>query len=53
VSAPDTVIMPTKSGHTHGLGSELNPLTLSEQEIHDLADFLGTLSAPTVERLKP
>jgi cytochrome c peroxidase len=53
VSAPETVIMPTKSGHTHGLGSELNPLTLSEQEIHDLADFLGTLSAPTVERLKP
>ena len=49
VKAPETVIVPTKSGHTHGLGSELNPLMLSEQEIQDLVDFLGTLSGPVIE----
>lgn len=49
VKAPETVIVPTKSGHTHGLGSELNPLMLSEQEIQELADFLGTLSGPIIE----
>ncbi len=49
VKAPETVIVPTKSGHTHGLGSELNPLMLSEQEIQDLVDFLGTLSGAIIE----
>ncbi len=49
VKAPETVLVPTKSGHTHGVGSELNPLMLSEQEIQDLVDFLGTLSGPIIE----
>jgi len=53
VKAPETVIVATQSGHTHGLGSELNPVTLSEPEIADLVEFLGTLSGPIVEAAKP
>ena len=49
VKAPETVIVANQSGHTHGLGSELNPLTLAEQEMAALVDFLGTLSAPVIE----
>jgi cytochrome c peroxidase len=53
VKAPETVIAATPSGHTHGLGSELNPLTLSEAEIAELVAFLGTLSGPVVETPAP
>ena len=49
VKAPEMVIVATNSGHSHGLGSELNPLALSDQEIQDLVDFLGALSGSVVE----
>ncbi|MEO8102878.1 MAG: cytochrome c peroxidase [Betaproteobacteria bacterium] len=52
VKAPETVIVATRSGHSHGLGSELNPLTLSEQEIEELVAFLGTLSGSVIEDVK-
>lgn len=49
VKAPEANLVKTKTGHGHGAGSEIEPLPLTEQEIRDLAAFLGTLSGPVLE----
>lgn len=49
VKAPEAALVTTRTGHGHGTGSALEPLPLTEQEIRELVDFLGTLSAEIVE----
>ena len=45
VAAPEAALGPDGMVHRLGINSELVPLQLTEQEIHDLISFLGTLSA--------
>jgi len=49
IAAPESEPVTTRRGHGHGSGSALLPIALSEGEVNQLVDFLGTLSAPIVE----
>ncbi len=53
VAAPDAALGPDGMVHRLGINSELVPLQLAEQEIHDLISFLGTLSAGFREGMNP
>ncbi len=48
VKAPAAVVGHTELGHGDTGHSKRQPLRLSEQEVHDLASFLGTLSGSTL-----
>ena len=46
MKAPTSVVGHTELGHGDIGHSKRQPLRLSEQDVHDLASFLGTLSGP-------
>ena len=52
IRAPASVVGHTELGHGEIGHSKRQPLRLSDQEVHDLAAFLGTLSGSIVEVAK-